>query len=112
MTVINSQDVRFEDLNNSEIRTLAEEKLGRLLSPWTPRADLIKFLLGGDAPKNPIDDIRSHQIGSILDNYKSYHMQLSCEVNCYEHNDLRVMECQFLNPQLRHPCYPKDHNNR
>jgi hypothetical protein len=102
--------VNFAELNDTELRQQCEKRTdGYFVSPWTPREKLLAFLEKGEPlPENPLNKVRFHQVCAILNKFKFYGPMLPCSGNCYEHNDIEVLECQVQNPALRHPDYPTD----
>ena len=92
-------------LNNTELRMLSEQRLGKYLNPYLPREMLIEFLLGkrDDLPTDKMYQIRYHMMAEFADNYPRYKSALYCGGNCVAHCDLQVLECQVQNKHLQHP---------
>jgi len=104
-----SEAEQYHGINNTELRVACEARLKRFLSPWTQRALLIQFLEGGgEPPGSPVDEIRFHQAGILLNRFHIYRTSMSCDANCFAHQDVHVMECQVQNKVLRHPRFPRN----
>ena len=102
------EHIDLTELNDTELREIAQEiSQGPLIASWMPREKLLAFIEDGvPLPENPVDKFRCHQLGYLVDHWKTY-VTIGCHTNCYEHCDLQVTECQLSNKAWRHADFPE-----
>lgn len=109
---LDSDGLVLDDLNDSELRILCKLKRPGRVSSWTPRGHLISFIGGlTELPEDPMDYVRAHQMGLIIEKWEHYQHCLSCDSDCFKHSDIQVLECQVNNPVLQHHTIRKVFNN-